>query len=38
MSEETTSREAANYRIFAGVLMIVLLTFGTLELMNVLHV
>jgi hypothetical protein len=38
MSEEITSKEATNYRIAASILMLVLIGFGTLELMNVIHI
>jgi len=38
MSEEITSKEATNYRIVASILMLVLIGFGTLELMNVIHI
>ena len=35
---DTIDREAGKFRLFAGALMIVLIGFGVLELMNVIHI
>jgi hypothetical protein len=38
MTETTTSSDGATFRKFALVLMICLITFGVLELANVIHI
>jgi hypothetical protein len=35
---DQTDREANIFRLFAGAAMVLLITFGVLELMNVIHI